>query len=459
MKQSLSLNLKQKLLMTPRLQQSINILQLSSYELNELIEKEYLENPTLEMESGSENEPDNTYDFDKTIEFLEYLNKDDEKPEPMAADDDYKVKEPTQNYQSLEEVLAEQLDFVFKNKQDLKIAKYIIALLDKNGYLRTQPTEIAQLLKVDLSKIEAVIKKVQTLEPTGVGAQNLEECLMLQAKKANIYNGLIKLIIDKYLNLVAQNKLKEIANLEKSTPEKVQQAIDIIRKFNPKPGACFGKSNPEYVIPDVAVKDINGRLEVILNEKNTPKLYVNKLYQKYHTVDEHSQKYIEHHVNSAIWLIKSIEQRRTTLLNVVTEIVHQQEDVFRKGLSFMKPLLMKTIAENIGVHESTVSRTVANKYVEMPYGIVPLKKFFSANIAKPSSQNCFGEKSQQEAMIADTVKNEIRQLIEQENKQKPYSDQQLSDLLKTKNIKISRRTVMKYREQLGFASSSKRKRY
>lgn len=451
MKQSLSLNLKQKLLMTPKLQQSINILQLSAYELGELIEKEYMENPALEMDSNSESESESTYDFDKTIEFLEYLNKDDERPEPAAADDDYKVKEPTRNYQSLEEVLLEQLDFVFDDAQQLQLAKYIVALLDASGYLRVSLTEIAKLMHTNLAEVEKVLSKIQLLEPTGIGARDLQECLMLQAKKINLYHGLVAVIIDKYLLFVAKGKIKEIALAEKTEPCKVQEAIDIIRKFNPKPGASFGKENPEYVIPDVAVKDINGRLEVIINDKNVPRLHISKLYQKYHQMDANSRKYIENHVNSAMWLIKSIEQRRMTLQKVVNEIVKQQEPVFRKGLSFMKPLLMKTIAENVGVHESTVSRTVSNKYMEMPYGIVPLKKFFSASVSKNSGGD--------ESMIADTVKDAIHELIEQENKQKPLSDQQLADLLKAKNMKVSRRTVMKYREQLGYPSSVKRKRY
>lgn len=450
MKQSLSLKLKQKLLMTPKLQQSINILQLSSHELGELIEKEYMENPTLEMDSSSDNEPEATSDFDRTMDFLEYLNKDDEKPEPEAFDDDYKVKEPTQNNQTLEEYLLEQIEFSFSDKRETSIAKYIIGLLDEAGYLRTSLSEISVLLNENIEDIENILLKIQTLEPTGIGARNLPECLSLQAKKENLYNGIIKAIIDKYLDKVAQGKIKEIATLENIEPANVQAAVDIIRTFNPKPGAPFGKENLEYIVPDVVVKDVNGQLEVIVNETNIPKLHVNNLCYKQHLLDANSRKYIEQHVNSAIWLIKSIEQRRITLLKVVNEIVKQQELVFYKGLSHMKPLLMKTVAENIGVHESTVSRTVANKYMEMPYGIVALKKFFSGNVIKQNGET---------EIIADKVKDKIKELIEQEDKAKPLSDQQISNLLKENNMQVSRRTVMKYREQLGFASSAKRKRY
>lgn len=450
MKQSLSLNLKQKLLMTPKLQQSINILQLSAYELGELIEKEYMENPTLEMDSSSENELESTSDFERTMDFLEYLNKDDEKPEPEAVDDNYKIKEPTRVEKTLEEYLLEQIDFIFENEQEIRIAKYIIGLLDDAGYLRTSLKEIAILLNVNIQLIENVLQKIQALEPTGVAARNLPECLALQAKKSNLYNGIIKKIIDEYLPKIAEGRIKEIANLEEVEPSKVQEAIDIIRRFNPKPGAPFGKENLEYIVPDVVVRNINGQLEVIINETNIPKLRVNSLCYKQQTLDSDCKKYIEQHVNSAIWLIKSIEQRRMTLLKVVNEIVKQQEDVFYKGLAYMKPLLMKTIAENIGVHESTVSRTVANKYMEMPYGIVALKKFFAGSVSKQCGE---------EQIIADKIKVKIKELIEAENKAKPLSDQQISNCLNECNMKISRRTVMKYREQMGFASSAKRKRY
>lgn len=452
MKQSLSLNLKQKLLMTPKLQQSINILQLPAYELGELIEKEYMENPALEMDNSSENnaEPEHVYDFRKAMEILDNNNKDDEKVEPNAVDDDFKFKPSTRNCQTLEEYLLEQLDFSLKDEHQLLIARYIIGLLDENGYLRTNLTEIAKLTNADEFTVEAVLHKIQQMEPFGVGARNLAECLAIQAKAENLYTGLVQAIIDKYLTQIAEGKIKEIALLEDSTPKKVQAAVDIIRKFNPKPGAPFGKEIPKYIVPDVIVRDINGRLEVIINDFGLPKLHISNLCKQHSSLDSNSQKYIEQHVNSAIWLIKSIEQRRITLQRVTSEIVKQQEDVFRRGFAYMKPLLMKTIAENIGVHESTVSRTVANKYMEMPFGIVAFKKFFAGSVSKQPGED---------TIIADKIKATIKNFIEQENKTKPLSDQQIADLLKTKNMAISRRTVMKYREQLGFASSSKRKRY
>ena len=450
MKQSLSLNLKQKLLMTPKLQQSINILQLSAHELSELIEKEYTENPVLEMDAPTENSDDSG--FDRTAEFLDYLTKDDERPEPAAADDDYKVKEYSQSIQTLAEFLQEQLSFQFKDEKQLQIAAYITDLLDENGYLRTDLDEISVLCKASPRQIENVLKKIQLLEPAGVAARSLEECLALQAKRANVYKGLVKAVIDKHLLQVAKGKIRDIAQSENAEPSEVQAAVDAIRRFNPKPGAPFGGGSPEYIVPDVAVRDINGKLEVILNDSTMPRLHISKLYHQHRQLDSDCRKYIEQHVSSALWLIRSIEQRRLTLLKVVNEIVRQQEDVFRLGLSHMKPLLMKTIAENIGMHESTVSRTVANKYMEMPFGIIALKKFFAGSVSKAAEKS--GEK-----VIAAQVKDVISEFIEQEDKAKPLSDQQLADLLKDKNMAVSRRTVMKYREQLGYPSSAKRRRY
>lgn len=220
---------------------------------------------------------------------LEYLNKDDEKPEPVANDDDFKVKEFTRNNQTLEEYLSEQVDFTFNDKQEIKVARYIIGLLDAAGYLRVSTAEISSLLKINEKIIENVLAKIQILEPIGIAARDLPECLAIQAKKINVYDGIMKAIIDKYLPKVAEGKIKEIATLENVEPIQVQEAIDIIRTFNPKPGASFGKENLEYIVPDVVVRDINGQLEVIINETNVPKLRVNSLCYKRDILDTHSK--------------------------------------------------------------------------------------------------------------------------------------------------------------------------
>lgn len=450
MQQSLSLNLKQKILMTPKLRQSISILRLSAYELSELIEKEYLENPLLEVEAP-EADPVLYSSRDKTAELLSRLAKDDEKPEAEPADDGFRPLECAAPRQTLEDYLSEQLLLQLKNPYQIKLAHYIIGLLDQNGYLHTPPAEIASLCQADIKDVETVLHALQQLEPAGIAAQSLAECLAIQARRSGIYSGLVKAVIDRHLDLVAEGRVREIARSEHCEPALVQTAIDTIRRFNPRPGASFSWEEPLYILPDVTVRDIGGHLEILLNDKCMPRLRLSSFYRQYGTLDADSQKYIEHHVNSALWLIKSIEQRRTTLRRVVGEIVRRQEEAFRRGLSYIKPLLMKTVADSIGVHESTVSRTAANKYIDTPYGIVPLKKFFSSSAVKKAGST--------EMIAAAQVKEAMRELIDSENKRKPLSDQHIADMLKEKNMAVSRRTVMKYREQLGYPSSAKRRRY
>lgn len=446
MKQVLSLKQKQKLVMTPQLQQSINILQLSVSELSELIEREFMENPALDMEP-SEDIIVSDDNFDKTVELFDYLNKDDEKPEPRAADE-FKVKEFAQNLTTLTEVLLEQAQFAFTDKQDLEIANYIIGLLDSNGYLRTPLPSIAELLQVSEEHVATILTKLQECEPDGVCARNLQECLRIQAQKQGEYVGLTAMIIDQYLPAIGDGKIKDIALLEKATPEDIQASVDFIRTLNPKPGASYGTENPSYIIPDVTVRNINGRLEILINDSPVPRLHINPLCKKQELLDRETRSYIEKHVNSAMWLIKSIEQRRQTMLKVITEIVEKQEKVFLYGFNYLQPLTMKQVADNIGMHESTISRCVSNKYIDMPFGVVSLKKFFPVSVNKHSGE-----------IVTDKVKQAIEKIIAAEDKRKPWSDQQICNQLMDRNMTISRRTVVKYREQLGIPASSKRKRY
>ncbi|WP_019552099.1 RNA polymerase factor sigma-54 [Propionispira raffinosivorans] len=454
MEQSLSLNLGQKLAMTAKLQQAIQILQLSSQDLCTMIENEYLENPALEMdESFSETDVDekttDRYSIEDIANLANYLG--DERPGKVIRDDtnqSFEVMEVSQN--SLVDILIEQVNFTFSKKEEHQIAEYIVGSIDDCGYLRISCAEIAIAMQVNEAAVEIILEIIQTFDPAGVGARDLKECLMIQAKQQDIYQGLIAAVIDKHLDAVASAQFKMIAEKENCSPNDVQAAVDIIRKLNPKPGSSYGGRQSDYIVPDVVVRKIDDEYIVLVNQYGTPKLNISSTYKNGVNFDHDTKKYIEQRVNSAAWLIKSIEQRRMTLFNVVTEIVRLQKEFFDKGTNYLRPMLMKTIAENVNVHESTVSRAVANKYVETPHGVVPLKKFFTANL---------GSVMEGEELIASQVKMMLKQMIEEEDCKKPFSDQQLSDMLKAKNMNISRRTVMKYREQLGFLSSVKRKRY
>lgn len=454
MEQSLSLNLGQKLAMTAKLQQAIQILQLSAQDLRSEIEKEYLENPALEMEETS-SEPENNeklterYSIEEIAALGNYL-ADDEPRKPLQKEVQQSFDAVAVPMESLGEILMEQVNFTFASGVEKKIAQYIVGSIDDRGYLNVSVQDIATAMHVAEIKIQEVLAVIHTFEPSGVGARDLRECLKIQAKQQDIYKGLIAAILDAHLDAVAEAHFKNIAETENCSLAEVQAAVDIIRRLNPKPGSSYGGNHSEYIVPDVVVRKIDGEYVVLVNDYGIPRLNINSTYRRGNNFDDSTKKYIEQRVNSAVWLIKSIEQRRQTLFNVVTEIVRQQQEFFDKGPAHLKPLLMKNVAEQVNVHESTVSRAVANKYMEMPRGIVSLKKFFTANI---------GSDVEGEELIAAQVKLAIKDLIAQENPQKPWSDQQLSDLLKKKAMKISRRTVMKYREQMGYSSSVKRKRY
>lgn len=451
MEQNLNLSLGQKLAMTAKLQQAIQILQLSAQDLRSLIENEYLENPALEMEDHSGESLEKVteqYSFDDISALANYLGDDKEKMKINREDTRQSFEAIAVIQETLGEILSEQVNLTFKEAGDHKIADYLIGSIDDKGYLIGSIDEFSIILCCPLEKVERVLAVIQTFEPDGVGARDLKECLMIQAKHLEIYHGLIKLIIENYLEDIANSRYKAIAEREKCSLADVQVAVDIIRKLNPKPGMIYGAGQPEYIVPDVVVRKIDDEYVVVVNDYGIPRLNISSAYKNGSNFDQETKKYIEGRVNSAAWLIKSIEQRRTTLFNVVTEIVKQQNPFFDQGLNYLRPMLMKTVAENVSVHESTVSRSTANKYVETPHGVMPLKSFFTANL------NLNGEE-----LVAAQVKAMLKTMIEEENPQKPWSDQQLSDMLKEKNMDISRRTVMKYREQMGYLSSVKRKRY
>ncbi len=455
MEQSLTMNQSQRLAMTVKLQQAIQILQLSSQDLRAAIEKEYLENPALEMEDSSEGHEageklTDRYSVEEIAALGNYLGEDDGTPRTVKTEVRQSFEAAASSTLTLEEELLEQVNFAFQDEMEKGIAVFLVGSIDNRGYLTLPLSEIARSMQASETDVEAVLEVVQAFEPAGVGARSLSECLQIQAKRQGIYEGLVAAVIDRYLDEVANARFKTIAGQEGCTLEEVQLAVDIIRTLNPKPGSSYGGDASDYIVPDVVVRRIDGAYVVVLNEDHIPHLNISPVYRNQTGFDAETRKYIEQRVNSAVWLIKSIEQRRMTLRHVVEEIVRQQKEYLDKGPLYLRPLLMKTVAENIGVHESTVSRAVANKYVEMPHGIIALKKFFTANLASTESG---------EEFIALQAKKVIEELIQAENPKKPLSDQHLAEQLAERNMKLSRRTVMKYREQLGYPSSVKRKRY
>lgn len=450
MEQSLSMQMSQKLTMSVQMQQAIKILQLSANELHDVVEEEFLENPALEYEEGGSR--DNRYTFDDIQAMRRFLQTDNGgSTQSFSSGDDEKpsFEALAELKPSLENVLEAQVNLAFSVGRKRDIARYIIGLIDEHGYMRGTVEEISRSCTASVDEVSDVLKIVQGFEPDGVGARNLPECLEIQCRQRGIYDGIVRAVIENYLELVGSGKFKKIAELTGVSPQEVQEAVDLIRTLNPKPGLMYASTDAEYVTPDIVIREIDGKFIVVVNDYGVPRLNITNLCDGTDDIDKDTRKYIEGKVNAAVWLLKNIEQRRQTLRNVAEEIVRLQQEYFRHGGTNLRPMLMKEVADNIGVHESTVSRAVANKYAATPFGIKSLKSFFSANIGASSG----------EELIAIQVKTRIKQLIDNEDSKKPLSDQQITDILQKEDMNISRRTVMKYREQLGIVSSMKRKRY
>ncbi|MBP2629171.1 MAG: polymerase, sigma 54 subunit, RpoN [Firmicutes bacterium] len=460
----LKLDLNQKLMMTPELRQAIAILQLSAMELSEVIAEEILENPVLEIadkegddphqseqsdqkEGLKENEP-----LDDYFNWADYFNEGiDRKSEYGIADDKQPFEVFIKNNVSLHEHLELQLHLAVRDEAAKAVGNYLIGCIDDNGYLCCTVAEAAIAHKVDENVVTEVLKLIQTFDPLGVGARDLKECLAIQLEQKDVHNHFVEAIIADYLPDVAAGRYKIIGEKLGCNAHMVQEAVDIIRTLDPKPGRAFGKEQSTYITPDITVERVNGKYIIIVNDTNTPRLTINPYYRQVATeADPESRKFIEGRLNSAVWLMKSIEQRRRTLYNVMEAIISLQQDFFDHGQKFLRPLIMKQVAEQVAVHESTVSRAIANKYVDTPHGLLSMRSFFSTAV-----HNSTGGQD----VSATKVKQKIKELITGEQSSDPLSDQALSDVLCHHGIKISRRTVAKYREELGIASSARRKRY
>ncbi len=450
--QSLCMNLSQHLAMTMQLQQAIEILQLSAQDLCATIEKEYLENPVLEMEYSTGRRERYAQDGSVNVRALaDYLDGGSKQPAYFTDEDERQFDAPAPLHATLEEELLEQVNFTFtENESERAVATFLVGSLDSRGYLTLPTAEAARAMGCSEAEVLRILAVIQSFEPAGVGARDLAECLRLQAQRSGIYEGLVAAIIDRHLDAVAAHRLKEIAAAEHVQPADVQMAVDIVRRLNPKPGAAYGAADSTYITPDVIIRKGEKGYEVEVEEAGVPKLHISALYRQSDTFDKKTQKYIASRLRAAAWLINSIEQRRTTIRRVVEEIVRRQPAYFEKGPASLEPMTMKDVADTIGVHESTVSRAVANKYAELPTGVVALRSLFTSRSARTETG---------EDVAAAQAKSVIESFIKGEDPKKPLSDQKLCTLLKERGIALSRRTVMKYREQLGYDSSVKRKRY
>jgi len=466
------LRLTQQLIMTPQLQMAIKLLQLSRLELMELIFQEMEENPTIEeSQEISKDEMDEELSVDLnadgpmrevTVEEnfqqdIDWNNYIDEYNTSGSISFEPEEKDLPQyetfiaQRTSLDEHLLWQLLILFPLKDEEEIGSLIIGNLNENGFLDTSLESIAEQSGYSLDKVEEVLELLQTFDPVGVCARNLEECLLLQANALNLNDTIITEIISNHLVHLQNKNYNAICRALKKDMKEVTQAADIIKMLDPRPCHRFTITESQYISPDIFVYKEGEEFVIVQNDDGLPRLRVSPFYRdalrKDSQITGQTKNYIQDKLRSATWLIKSIHQRQRTIYRVMESIVRYQREFFEKGIAYLKPMVLRDVAADIEMHESTISRVTTNKYVHTPQGIFELKYFFNSSIKR-----VYGE-----AIASATVKEKIRQIIQNEDKKKPFSDDKIAQLLKQSNIEIARRTVAKYREMLGVLPSSKRK--
>lgn len=451
---NLNLSQEQKLIITQQMQLSIKLLQMPAYDLREYIDKEFSENPMLEGNFDMVQEEITCQDKINYKEMIKYLEFDNYGSQNYSDYGDNEVSPFNfiSEKHSLKEYLYEQLCELNENELVKNIAKYIIENLDDRGYLTMSLSDMSKEIHIEIEILEQALEIIQEFEPNGIGARDLKECLKIQLINQGLLDEEIKLIIDEYLDLIADNKFTLIAKKLKISPKKAQDYGDIIKSLEPKPSRGFFTGDEvNFIIPDACIRKIDREYFVIMNDNILPKLSISNVYKKtlLNGGDKKTEEYIKEKLNSAMFLIKSIEQRRSTLVKVLEAIVRRQREYFDKGEKYLKPMTLKEIADELGIHESTVSRAIKDKYVLTSIGTIKVKNMFKSGIT--SNKN--GEDT-----TVINIKNQIEILVSNENKKKPLSDQIICDELNKKGLNISRRTVAKYREELGIKSSSKRKR-
>lgn len=431
------------LTMTQELQQAITILQYTAHELTAFLEMKEMENPLIQLETPIVQSVDPRYDMVRKRKITNHEHDQKKWLEQMA--------EPNEN---LADHLFSQLVMKALSVQQRKLAEQFIYNLDPNGYLTISLEEAAAAVQASIVEAEYVLEIIQSLEPAGIAARSLQECLLIQSKRKKNAPALVLDLLSGFFNEFAEKKWKYLSEQLSVSLQDIQKAADFITTLDPRPGIQFDHERPQYVIPDLILEIKDGKLELQLFERHLPDIryqsdYYNTMSQ---VADDKVKQFLNDKRQDYRWIVRSIEQRKQTLMKVGMAILDEQQDFFLKGPSYLKPLTLKDVAEKIDVHESTVSRAIRGKYIQTPNGMHELKKFFSQALQT-------GANSDTEQASAAQAKALIEAMIEKEDKKKPLSDQLIADRLKEKGLKLSRRTVAKYREQLRIPSSTKRKRY
>ena len=463
------LKLSQQLVMTPQLQQAIKLLQLSRIELSDVIQQEIDENPVLDESLGSDENEKTVKDDLSTKSSEDKTTENDQKSDFDWRDYVESTMNPSRgasykyDREEIEPIITEkatltdhllwQLRLHDFNEKEIETGEYIIRNIDKDGYLRATLEEIALSTGFDLKSVDDVHKKIQEFDPVGVASIDLQSCLLKQLSVLPCCNKLIKDILSLHMKDLEKRRYQAIARGLKVSLKEVIDACEIIANMEPRPGRVFSDKEPQYITPDIYVFKLEGEYIVVLNEDGQPRLRVSAFYKNILSGDsvktDKAKEYIQEKLRSAVWLIKSIYHRQTTIVKVMKSIIKFQKDFFDYGTANLKPLVLRDVAEDIGMHESNISRVTTNKYVHTPHGIYELKYFFNSGLSSDNG----------DIIASESVKNLMKELIDKEDVFKPYSDQELAETLQKKGINIARRTVTKYRDILGVLSSSKRKKH
>ncbi|MEE4607676.1 MAG: RNA polymerase factor sigma-54 [Desulfobacteraceae bacterium] len=466
------LKLSQQLIMTPQLQMAIKLLQLSRLELMDTIRQELEENPALEeiqenaadaAEPGEE-APKAETPIIESVTIKERLSEDidwsnyiDEYNSPGRINFETETHE-TPGFEpflsrptSLQDHLLWQLLMTAPTPETEGIGSLIAGNLNPDGYLEVSTAELAETAGADEKRVEEVLALMQTFDPVGVCARNLTECLLIQIRHLKLHDTLVTDILQHQLHHLENKNYKAICKALRVSMEDVARAVNVIRGLEPRPGRQFAEDAPQYITPDIYVHKLGDEYVIMLNDDGLPKLRVNSFYRNAIRRGDHipasAKDYVQDKMRSAAWLIRSIHQRQKTIYRVMESILRFQREFFDRGIAHLRPMVLRDVAEDIGMHESTISRVTTNKYAHTPQGIFELKYFFNSSIRRVHG----------EAIASASVQDKIRQIIESEDQRRPYSDDKIAQLLKAQNIDIARRTVAKYREILKVLPSNKRK--
>lgn len=464
------LKLTQQLVMTPQLQQAIKLLQLSRFELLEAVQQEMLENPMLEEapadaaenneiiaeESTNQELAVGEADLMRNADWENYLgdfsstSKEVQFKESEALEEMMSYEARLSGKPSLEGHLLWQLCLSNINEEEEIAGEALIASLDSQGYLTTTTEEIASESLLPVSLVESVLYRIQRFDPVGVAARSPQECLLIQLDVLGQEDPILLSLVADHLEDIEKRRYKPLARKFKIQMEDLKTYLDIIQSLDPMPGSSYGSAETIFVSPDVFVYEYENDFVIVMNDDGLPKLQLNPFYMDENrlAVEGPDREYLHDKMRSALWLMKSLHQRQRTLYKVMESIVRFQRPFFEEGVTKLNPLILKDVADDIEMHESTVSRITTSKYVATPHGIFELKFFFNSALEMDDGSQIGSE----------SVKAIIKKLVSEENPKKPYSDEKIADILKAElDVNIARRTVAKYRAVLGIESSSKRK--